>query len=121
MTEFRPPINMDDTVLEEFPWGEIRWIWNAKIDADAEQTLGQVIIYPGKKNTTHVHPNCEELMYVLEGECDHWFGDEIYHLKPGMTIIIPRDIVHYALVTSIEPLKAMIFYSTPLRETNVKE
>ena len=70
MKEFKPPINIDDAVLEKFPWGEIRWIWNAKIDADAEQTLGQVIIYPGKKNTTHTHTNCEELMYILEGECD---------------------------------------------------
>lgn len=121
MEEFRPPINIDDAVLEKFPWGEIRWIWNAMIDASAEQTLGQVIIYPGKKNTTHVHSNCEELMYVLEGECDHWLGDEVFHLKPGMTIIIPRDELHYALVTSVEPLKALIFYSTPIRETKVKE
>jgi len=121
MEEFSPPVNIDDAVLEKFAWGEIRWIWNAMIDTSAEQTLGQVIIYPGKKNTAHIHPNCEELMYILEGECDHWLGDEVFHLKPGMTIIIPRDELHYALVTSVEPLKALIFYSTPVRETKAKE
>jgi mannose-6-phosphate isomerase-like protein (cupin superfamily) len=117
----RPPIKLEDGILETFPWGEIRWIWNSKIDQNAEQTLGHVTILPGKKNTFHAHPNCEELLYVLEGECDHWIDDEKYHLKPGMTINIPRDSEHYAITTSKEPLRALIFYSTPDRETNVKE
>ena len=116
-----PPINLDDVIPEKFPWGEIHWIWNGKINANAEQTLGHVTIYAGKKNTFHSHPNCEELMYILEGECDHWIGKDIYHLKPGMTIVIPREAEHYALVTSEEPIKALIFYSTPARETNVIE
>lgn len=121
MSKFKPPVSMEDAILETFPWGEIRWIWNSKIADNAEQTLGHVTILPGKKNTFHAHPNCEELLYVLSGECDHWVGDEKYHLKPGMTISIPRDAEHYALVTSSEPLKALIFYSTPNRKTDVKE
>lgn len=116
-----PPINLADIIPEKFPWGEIRWIWNGKINPDAEQTLGHVIIYSGEKNTLHAHPNCEELMYILEGECDHWVGNEVYHLKPGMTIVLPRETEHYAVVTSEKPLKALIFYSTPSRETNVVE
>jgi len=57
----------------------------------------------------------------LTGECHHWIGDEEYHLKPGMTINIPRNSQHYAEVTSSEPLRALIFYYSPDRETNVKE
>ncbi len=116
-----PPINVEDIPPEKFSWGEIRWIWSGKVNLNAEQTLGQVIIYSGKKNTFHSHPNCEEVMYILEGECDHWVGEDVYHLKPGMTIVLPREIEHYAVVTSKEPLKALIFYSTPSRETNVIE
>jgi mannose-6-phosphate isomerase-like protein (cupin superfamily) len=114
-------IGKDDGVRQEFPWGDIRWIWNSQIGEDAEQTLGHVVIHPGVKNTTHAHPNCEELLYVLTGECDHWIGDEKYRLEPGMTIVIPRGAEHYAEVTSSEPLRALIFYSSPDRETNVKE
>ena len=121
MKKTRPPISKEDGILEEFPWGEIRWIWNSQIDGSAEQTLGHVIIHPGKKNALHAHPNCEELLYVLTGECDHWVGDEKYHLKPGMMINIPRDFGHYAQVTSSEPLRALIFYSSPDRKTNIKE
>ena len=121
MKKARPPIGKEDGILEKFPWGEIRWIWNSQINESAEQTLGHVVIHPGEKNTFHAHPNCEELLYVLTGECDHWVGDEEYHLKPGMTICIPRGFDHYAEVTSSEPFRALIFYSSPDRETNVKE
>ena len=121
MRKTRPPISMEDGILETFPWGEIRWIWSSKIDENAEQTLGHVVIHPGEKNTFHAHPNCEELLYVLKGECDHWVDDEKYHLKQGQVISIPRDSEHYAVVTSSEPLEALIFYSSPDRETSVKE
>lgn len=121
MKKTRPPISMEEGILEEFPWGQIRWIWGSKIDGNAEQTLGHVVIQPGEKNASHAHPNCEELLYVLTGECDHWVGDEKYRLKPGMTISIPRGSEHYAQVTSSEPLRALIFYSSPDRETNIKE
>ena len=119
MKKARPPISIENAILEKFPWGEIRWVWNSKIDENAEQTLGHVTIYSGQKNTFHAHPNCEELLHVLSGECDHWVGDEKYHLKPGMTISIPRNTGHYALVKGSEPLKALIFYSSPNRETVV--
>ncbi|HGJ66514.1 TPA: cupin domain-containing protein [bacterium] len=121
MEKVKAIIDINDATLEKYPWGEIRWIWNQKIDPNAEQTLGQVTIYSGKKNTFHAHPNCEELMYILEGECDHLLGEEMYHLIPGMTIIIPRNVEHYAIVTSENDLKAMIFYSNPTRQTDVKE
>lgn len=117
----RPPISIDEGIQQEFPWGEIRWIWNSEMDKSAEQTLGHVVIHPNTKNTLHAHPNCEELLYVLTGECDHWIGDEKHHLKPGMTIVIPRGSEHYAEVTSQEPLRSLIFYSSPDRETDVKE
>ncbi|MBD3185174.1 cupin domain-containing protein [Candidatus Poribacteria bacterium] len=83
--------------------------------------MGYVKINSGEKNTFHAHPNCEELLYVLKGECDHWIDDEKFHLEPGMLIRIPRDSEHYAITTSSEPLEALIFYSTPDRETNVIE
>ena len=121
MEKAKLSIGKDEGIKEEFPWGEIRWIWNSKIDENAEQTMGHVIVNAGVKNTTHAHPNCEELLYVLSGECDHWIDDENYPLKPGMTIVIRRGAEHYAEVTSSEPLHALIFYSTPDRETNVKE
>jgi len=87
----------------------------------AEQTFGVVTIAPGKRNPLHAHPNCEELLYVLSGECSHKLGEELYELSPGIVIRIPRGVKHWARCTSAEPLVAVISFSTPDRQTDTFE
>jgi len=102
-------------------WGHISWLVGSKQIAGAEQTLGSVTIYPGKRNPLHAHPNCEELLYVVSGECDHKLGDELFHLTPGMVICIPRGIPHWARCTSSEALVAIVSFSSPDRRTDTLE
>jgi quercetin dioxygenase-like cupin family protein len=86
-----------------------------------EQTFGVVTIYPRKRNPLHMHPNCEELLYVVSGECDHKLGDEIAHLTSGMVICIPRGILHWARCTSTEPLVVIVSFSSSDRRTDSLE
>jgi quercetin dioxygenase-like cupin family protein len=60
-------------------------------------------------------PNCEELLYVVSGECDHLLGEDLFHLTPGSVIRIPRGVKHWAKCTSDEPLVAVISFSAPDR------
>jgi quercetin dioxygenase-like cupin family protein len=102
---------------EDFPWGGIRWLCNRALDADAEMTFGLVFIRPGEKNPLHYHPNCEEVLYVISGRCDHWLGDEWHAMRPGATLRIPRNAPHCARNTGWEPVRMVIAYSSPERET----
>ena len=102
-------------------WGEIRWLVGTELMPGAEQTFGVVTIYPDKRNPLHAHPNCEELLYVLTGECDHKLGDDLFHLRPGSVIRIPRGVPHWAHCTSAEPLVAVISFSAPDRRTDTLE
>ena len=100
-------------------WGHLSWLLgagSAPIDG-VEQTFGVVTINPGQRNPLHMHPNCEELLYVISGTCDHLLGDETYQLKPGSVIRVPRGIPHWALCTSDEPLKVVVSFSSPDRQT----
>lgn len=96
-------------------WGHLAWLVGAEEMPGAEQTLGVVTIQPNQRNPLHLHPNCEELLYVVSGECDHKLGDEMYHLTPGSVIRIPRQAPHWAMCTSDEPLVAVISFSAPDR------
>ena len=98
-------------------WGAVRWLVGEQQMPGAEQTLGVVTIVPGQRNPRHLHPNCEELLYVLAGECEHKLGDAMFHLSPGMVIRIPRGVAHWARCTSAEPLVAVISFSAPDRRT----
>ena len=107
----------DEGRILPMDWGKIQWLCGKEIDPEAEMTFGMVYIDAGKANTRHIHPNCEEIIFVLSGECDHSLGDEVLHLEPGMMLRIPRGVPHHAKVTSWEPCRMIIAYSAPDRQT----
>lgn len=119
------PLNRQDvlrSIHDEEPvslsWGKLVWLVGEEQTPGAEQTMGIVTIQPGKRNPLHKHPNCEELLYVLEGEADHKLGDEMFHISAGDVIRIPRGIEHWAHAKGDTPLVAVITFSAPDRRTD---
>lgn len=113
--------SITSTKIIDLEWGQLCWLVGGKQMPDAEQTFGTCTIYPGKRNPLHAHPNCEELLYVISGECDHKLGHEMFHLTPGSVIRIPRNVPHWAKCTSDEPVRAVISFSAPDRRTEPLE
>jgi quercetin dioxygenase-like cupin family protein len=101
----------------DFPWGRLIWLCNAERLPDARQTFGLCEIRPGQKNPRHLHPNCDELLYVLEGELDHTLGDAVYHLTPGALLHIPLGTPHDAHNPGAVIARVVIAYSAPDRQT----
>ena len=101
----------------EFPWGSITWLHSGAFSGSEELTLGEVIIKAGKANPTHTHANCEEVLYLIEGELEHTCGDEpVYRLKPGGSICIQRGIPHNARCVSETDARMVVAYSSAYRE-----
>ncbi|HUT09863.1 MAG TPA: cupin domain-containing protein [Thermoguttaceae bacterium] len=100
----------------EHPWGWIRWLMSSKLDPKAEMTFGLVEIKAGQRNPMHIHPNCEEILYVLSGSCEHWLDKEKCVLKAGDVIRIPTGVPHYARTFEKEGMKAVIVYSSGDRQ-----
>lgn len=94
------------------PWGSLVWLAGREHLAGSEQTFGVVKINPGERNPLHSHPNCEELLYVISGSCEHKVGEELHNLGPGEMVCIPRGVRHWARATSAEPLLAVISFSS---------
>ena len=116
-----PVTSPADVGMETFPWGNIKWLCNDQLYPETEQTLGVVFINPGEKNMLHYHPNCEELLYVISGECNHSLGDAWYHMTAGDMIRIPRGVKHNAINTGWEPVRMLVSYSAPDRQTVMVE
>lgn len=112
---------LEKTNLQMQSWGSLAWMVGAKEMPGSEQTFGIVTINPGQRNPLHSHPNCEELLYVVSGECDHLLGDELIQLKPGSVIRIPSGVRHWARCTSAEPLTAVIVFSSAERQAENHE
>lgn len=112
-----PVVRGDREEAQAFGWGGIKWLMGRALDGDATQTFGVVFIAPGCKNPRHYHPNCEELLYVLSGTCEHSLGEEVFQLGPGDLIRVPQGALHNAVNTGWEPLRAVISFSSGDRQT----
>lgn len=112
---------LGDTPSFTGDWGRLTWLVSEKAMPGAEQTLGVVTIQPGKRNPLHAHPNCEELLYVVSGQCEHLLGEDRCTLGPGNVIRIPRGVPHWARCISDEPLVAVISFSSGDRQTTSYE
>jgi len=51
-------------------------------------------IPPGGCHAFHTHPNKEEVIYVIEGEAEHWVEMEKQSLGPGSSVYVPKSAVH---------------------------
>jgi len=98
-------------------WGSLAWMVNSRLVEGAEMTVGLVTINAGYSNPPHVHPNCEEIVYIISGRCDQFLAGERSSLQVGQGLVIPRGVEHYSTNTGDEPLVVLVCYSSPNRET----
>ena len=97
-------------------FGSVQWAVREGDPADAEQTIGLATFDAGKSNVQHIHPNCEEVVYILEGEVEHTLGAQSTRLNAGDLIVVPRGAPHRLLNRSLEPVRALIVFSSPDRQ-----
>lgn len=108
---------VDSDKAMTFDWGTIQWLVSGRHIADSQLTVGYVEIKPGLKNFRHYHPNCDEVLYLLEGELDHSLGGERFPLTAGMAIHIPQSMAHDAVNRGTVVARMVVAYSSADRQT----
>ena len=48
----------------------------------------------GRKPPPHIHTNCEEAFYVLDGEIEFFLGDDTVVGRPGSFVLVPGGVSH---------------------------
>ena len=61
----------------------------------------------------HMHPNTDEIQYIVEGSGTMWLGDERKEFKPGSLIVIPKGTAHAGSVVTSGPVKALVIKIPP--------
>ena len=62
--------------------------------------LGKVTMPPGSRTKAHLHDGHETAFYVLSGECDLWYGEDLGEhdvARAGDYIYIPAGVSHVAV------------------------
>jgi mannose-6-phosphate isomerase-like protein (cupin superfamily) len=78
-------------------------------------TVGMATINPGKENPVHMHPNCDEILHVLQGQIMNRVGDKEYEMRAGDTVTVPEGTPHNARNIGKDDAVLSISYNTPDR------
>lgn len=97
--------------------GDLTWFVSGELGNSAAMTVGRSIIRPGEANPRHYHPNCEEVLHVLQGRILHTIDDREVELHEGETISIPPNVVHNARNIGATDAVLFICFSSADRET----
>jgi mannose-6-phosphate isomerase-like protein (cupin superfamily) len=68
----------------------------------------------------HMHPNTNEIQYILEGTGTIWLGDKEVAVKPGDLVIIPKGTPHAGTKPDGRPFKAIAIKTPPQAPDDTK-
>jgi len=103
---------------KDFEWGNLTWFAGRSLGNSTEMTIGRCILKPGQSNPRHYHPNCTEILVVMQGNIEHTGPNgEKVKMSVGDTVTIPPNTWHQA--SNIGDSEAVLFiaFSSADRET----
>jgi quercetin dioxygenase-like cupin family protein len=111
-------IRKDGPEVIETSWGSLQWLVCGKNGTSKNMTLGRVTFKPCQANPPHSHPNCEEILYVVEGKIEHTLpegGTTI--LSAGDSIVLPPGSKHFAKNIGNEEAVVIVTFNSADRKT----
>lgn len=99
-------------------WGELTWYASRALGNSDDMTTGRCLIRPACSNPVHSHPNCSEVLTVLQGRIRHRIENgESVELAAGDTITIPPHLPHNATNIGDDDAILAIAFSSADRKT----
>ena len=68
----------------------------------------------------HMHPNTNEIQYILDGTGTVWLDDKEVRVKPGDLIVIPKGTAHGGTKPDGRTLKAIAIKTPPQAPDDTK-
>lgn len=102
----------------KFDWGTLTWFAGRALMNSEDLTVGRCVLWPGRGNPRHRHPNCSEVLVVIQGRIHHTAAEgQTVEMGEGDTVTIPPNVWHHAVNVGTVPAILFISFSSADRET----
>lgn len=102
--------------VEDHSWGRLVWMVNRSLGMSETMTIGRCYINPGQANGRHRHPNCDEVLYILQGVIEHTLGEATFPMRAGDIVSIPAGQLHNARNVGDDVAEFVICYNSADRQ-----
>jgi len=112
-----PPLIMDSSVTDDFR----QWLKDVIVpppgdafdnlsfyDLPSTEAVTNFMVWARTGHEEEEHNDFREFVVILEGHCDMYMNGEKKHYTAGEIIRIPPFIPHHAVITSEEPMVAIV-------------
>ena len=87
------------------------------ISSHKKLATGLATFQAGNGHDKHYHPNAEEVIYVVRGQSQQELKDQIFEMKAGDSIHIPKGAIHWTQNVGKGELEILVVFSSPTPET----
>ena len=111
-------VRKTDVEVNQTDWGSLQWLVTGQAGTSENMTLGRVTFEPGRANPFHHHPNCDEILFVVQGEIEHTLPEGgTVTLSAGDCIVMPQGGVHQARNIGSDEAVVIVAFNSAWRET----
>jgi mannose-6-phosphate isomerase-like protein (cupin superfamily) len=79
---------------QKHPWGEMDWLANSELGSSESVSVARMRVAPEGITERHRHPNCDEVVLVLEGKGELELDGKSFNLAPGDCRVVPAGRRH---------------------------
>ena len=89
------------------------WHYHPEIIKQADSYMVKVVMPKGGGHNFHVHPEMNEILYVLKGTAEQWVEDEMQILEEGSSVYIGANVAHGTFNAGEGDLEFLAILSPP--------
>jgi quercetin dioxygenase-like cupin family protein len=111
------PIGSEDKkhfALREVEEFRERFFIRKRLFETSDMHFNVYCIAPGQQNPLHRHPLSDEILYFVEGAGQCVVGNELYEVKSGDLVFVPKDAPHSIRNTHASYNMVCILAQSPL-------
>jgi len=94
----------ENTVVEDLERGVHQWFSRPDITGSEDLIVVQVEVGPGEGHPFHMHPDMDEVIYIVSGCAEQWLEQESKVLQAGESVFVSKKMVHATFNGGDEPL-----------------
>jgi len=97
------------------PWGTMTWLVEDATVADAGLSLMRMTLDPGATSPRHSHPDCNEVITLLEGQIEVDLDGTVSAVRSDQPVFIRAGTAHHITNSGDQEAVLLICYSSGTR------